>query len=129
MTSAAAYLNRGDNEEALLSMRQAAGLTENLPERERAESIGKIDKQISADRQEAYDGIVCLIRKFVTMRSIFSPESLGASHSRVYACRMDSPAPSEFAAGRSFYSRPKAPSTPFSDSIRQEKFDNNWTVI
>ncbi len=47
MTSATAYLNRGDNEEALLLMHQAAGLVENLPERERTESIGKIHKQIS----------------------------------------------------------------------------------
>ena len=47
MTSAHAYLNRGDQEEALLLMRQAASLSENLPERERAESIGRIDKQIS----------------------------------------------------------------------------------
>ena len=48
MTSAMAYLNRGDQEEALLLMRQAAGLLENLPERERAESIANIHKQISS---------------------------------------------------------------------------------
>jgi predicted ATPase/DNA-binding winged helix-turn-helix (wHTH) protein len=48
MTSAKAYLNRGDQEEALLLMRQAAGLLENLPERERVESIANIDKQISS---------------------------------------------------------------------------------
>jgi predicted ATPase/DNA-binding winged helix-turn-helix (wHTH) protein len=47
MTSAHAYLKRGDREEALLLMRQAAGLSENLPERERAESIGRIHTQIS----------------------------------------------------------------------------------
>ena len=48
MTSASAYLNRGDQEEALLLMRQAAGLLENLSERERAESIAKVHKQISS---------------------------------------------------------------------------------
>ena len=48
MTSAMAYLNRGDQEEALLLMRQAAGLLENLSERERAESIANIHKQISS---------------------------------------------------------------------------------
>ncbi len=47
MTSAHAYDNRGDQEEALLLMRQAAGLLENLPERERVESMGRIHKQIS----------------------------------------------------------------------------------
>src|SRR5277367_516994 len=51
MTSAKAYLNRGDQEEALLLMRQAAGLLENLSERERAESIANLQKQISSDRK------------------------------------------------------------------------------
>ena len=48
LTSARGYLSRGDQGEALLQMRQAAALIENLPERERAESMGKIDKQIAA---------------------------------------------------------------------------------
>jgi predicted ATPase/DNA-binding winged helix-turn-helix (wHTH) protein len=47
MASAHAYVSRGDQEEALLLMRQAAGLIENLPERERVESMGRIHKQIS----------------------------------------------------------------------------------
>jgi predicted ATPase/DNA-binding winged helix-turn-helix (wHTH) protein len=47
MTSAHAYLDRGDREESLLLMSQAAGLIENLPERERIESLARINKQIS----------------------------------------------------------------------------------
>ena len=47
MTSARSYLTRGDQGEALLLMRQAAGLVENLPERERPQPMSKIDKQIS----------------------------------------------------------------------------------
>jgi predicted ATPase/DNA-binding winged helix-turn-helix (wHTH) protein len=48
MTSAHAYGSRGDQEEALLLMRQAARLLDNLPERERAEPFGSIQKQISS---------------------------------------------------------------------------------
>jgi predicted ATPase/DNA-binding winged helix-turn-helix (wHTH) protein len=48
MTSARAYLSRGDQEEALLLMRQAAGLIDNLPERERNESMALIQKHISS---------------------------------------------------------------------------------
>ncbi len=48
MTSAKAYLRRGDRGEAVLLMRQAAALVENLPERERAEAGAKIRKQISS---------------------------------------------------------------------------------
>jgi predicted ATPase/DNA-binding winged helix-turn-helix (wHTH) protein len=48
MTSAQAYLHRGDREEALLLLRQAAKLIENLPERERAEPAARIRKQIAA---------------------------------------------------------------------------------
>jgi predicted ATPase/DNA-binding winged helix-turn-helix (wHTH) protein len=48
MTSAKAYLRRGDRGEAVLLMRQAGALVENLPERERAEAGAKIRKQISS---------------------------------------------------------------------------------
>ncbi len=48
LTSAHGYLARGDQEEALLLMRQAAALVENLPERERVEALRKIEKQISS---------------------------------------------------------------------------------
>ena len=52
MASARAYLDRSDREEALLLMRQAANLLENLPERERSESVGKVHKQISLISRE-----------------------------------------------------------------------------
>src|SRR5277367_5576866 len=51
LTSADGYVGRGDQEEALLLIRQAAGLLENLSERERAESIANLQKQISSDRK------------------------------------------------------------------------------
>ncbi len=52
MASARAYLDRSDREEALLLMRQAANLLENLPERERSESVGRVQKQISLISRE-----------------------------------------------------------------------------
>jgi predicted ATPase/DNA-binding winged helix-turn-helix (wHTH) protein len=47
MTSARGYLTRGNQEEALLLMRQAAALIENLPERERTQPMSRIDTQIA----------------------------------------------------------------------------------
>ncbi len=46
MTAASNYLRRGDREEALLRMRHAARLLENLPERESAAVTANIRKQI-----------------------------------------------------------------------------------
>ncbi len=48
MTSARAYLHRGDQQEARLLLRQAGVLVENLPERERSQAAGKIRSQLSS---------------------------------------------------------------------------------
>jgi predicted ATPase/DNA-binding winged helix-turn-helix (wHTH) protein len=47
MASAKAYLHRGDQQEALLLMRQAGVLIENLPDKEREAAAARIRKQIS----------------------------------------------------------------------------------
>jgi predicted ATPase/DNA-binding winged helix-turn-helix (wHTH) protein len=48
MTSARGYLGRGDQDEARLLMRRAAGLIANLPERDGAEAMRAIDQQVAA---------------------------------------------------------------------------------